>query len=389
MTIKTGVLESVINSMVNAENEYLVKPTKLLHNSEGAEGLGAFVNGLIEKALKTDSKTVVLGTRELAKIATDSRLSPKELDRADLSTVGAVFADIGVWSLQCEDRMVTSFVPGSHQRQTGYVDRRIKNVSIGPIKNPSQLIIDWELKSIVKPNQTYMLRVDLENDLYADGDGLVGGGDGNIPAGSFRLFQYHDKDKSGQPILSVDIHKDEAEREENEPGVDLVQYKGSPAFSALRRILAPRKATLRIDTDSQVFLNLNIPSGRDSKEVDHTFDLEISPYIPRVYGTGHVVGDESGFIPMVGYSILDTNNKPVKNTYGTQQVGVKKIAGPAGCQSLQAIHWNNNKQTSVVANFPRLPSHLFLPTEDNLREAIDGLEEYARLLELLFTVEAK
>ncbi|MBI5356366.1 hypothetical protein HZB78_02010 [Candidatus Collierbacteria bacterium] len=372
--------------MIDTENEFSFNPAGLLH-SEGVEGLSAFTNELIKKALGTDSKAVTLDTRELAKIAVDSKLNPKELGRANLSAIGAIFADIGIWSLQCEDRTATSFVPGSHQRQIGYVDRLVKNVLIGPVKDPFQLKYDWELKSIVKPDQTYALRVNLEDDLYADGNGLIGGGDGNIPTGSFRLFQYHEKDKSGKPILSLDIHKDEAEKQKNEPGVDFVQYKGAPAFSARGRPLVPRKATLRIDKDSQVFLGLNIPSSRGSGAVDHTFDLAIDPLVPRVYGVDHLVGDETGFMPMVGYSVRDAKNKPVKESYGTQLVGVKKISGSTGCQGFQAIHWDNRKQRSAVVSFPRLPSHLLLATEDKLEEAIDGLKNYAWLLEILFSVE--
>lgn len=382
------MLQSVTNIMAISANgiESLIKVTDILP-AEGSDGLLAFANAIVEKALAADDKTITLEPRQLAQLATDSKLNPKEIDRMSLSSVGAIFADLGVWSLQCEDHKTTSFVPGSHQRQIGYVDRQVKSVSIGPVKDLSALTHDWELKSVVRPDEKYLLRTELEDDPYASGVGLIGNGNGNLSTGSFRIFQYHDNEKPGQPNIRLDIHKDEPERQRNEPGIDFVQYQGKPAFSQFDRPLVPRKGTIRIDKESQVFLSLNIPSS--DKRVSHTFELAIDPLIPRAYGTNHLVGEASGLTTMVGYSVLDANDKPVKNTYGTHLVGVKQISGSADHQKFRAIHFDNGKKHSAAVSFPRLPSHLLLATEDNLGEAIDGLENYAKLLEVLFTVESR
>lgn len=373
--------------MTSAGNEALnpILSTNLL-NGEGVESLTAFANAVINRALAADSKTVTLEPRELARIAMDSNLSSKQLGMASLSATGAVFADIGIWALESGDRETTGFVPGSHDRQIGYVGRQVKSVSIGPIKETSALAHDWELKSVIKPDQKYLLRVELEDDPYANGAGLIGNGNGILSTGSFRIFQYQDPDKSGQPSLAFDIHKDKTDSQKKEPGVDYARYQGKPGFLPAKRTLVPKRANLRIDNDSQVFLSLNKLSG-DS--IEHTFDLQIAPLVVGYFGTNHSVGEPSGLIPKVGFSVLDSNDRPVKNTYGDHFVGVKQVSGSTDCQKFRAIHFDNGKKHSATVSFPRLPSHLLLATEDNLGEAIDGLENYALLLQLLFTVESR
>lgn len=381
------MLESDSSSMPSPGNETLlpILSTDLL-NGEGIEPLTSFANTVINKALGADSKQITLDPKELAKVALDSNLNSRTLRRASLSAIGAIFADLGVWALESEDRETTGFVPGSHGRQIGYVGRQIKSVSIGPVKKTSILAHDWELKSVIKPDQKYLLRVELEDDPYANGAGLIGNGNGNLSTGSFRIFQYQDSDKSGQPSLAFDIHKDKTDSQKKEPGVDYARYQGKPGFLPAKRTLVPRRANLRIDNDSQVFLSLNKPSG---SSIEHTFDLAIMPLSAGGFGTNNLVGQPSGLMPKVGFSVLDSNDRPVKNTYGNHSVGVKQIPGSPDCQKFRAIHFDNGKKHSATVSFPRLPSHLPLATEDNLGEAIDGLENYARLLEVLFTVESR